>query len=363
MSKSHLSKIKKILSNKTTLTKEQLELIEHHFEKMSSITDISKEDNSEDEDKKTKKPKLNRQEAFDAFIKYAKLAELAEYTIKLTPEELLPKGIVYNKSFESEEQETKAQSIGQDSDVNSLDPYLGSNRPPIDMTPIDMTPIDMTPIDMTPIDDKDKKEGDSVQDEHKIHEIHEIHEIKDDDVLNHIQPDDIRSKVNLQVNEYIIDQFNKANDYKSKNRVLLKMSNLYNITRDSSQLEVFMGDMPQNNSTFFGGKGGVVHKQGRVVHKEGKKHTVFPMGDSSVDADQTELESAPDIDWNLCFKILSGLATVAGGGMLVVGLLLPVPGLAIAGACLLAAGVAGYATSQQDSEGEKNDDGLAYGGR
>ena len=38
--------------------------------------------------------------------------------------------------------------------------------------------------------------------------------------------------------------------------------------------------------------------------------------------------------------------------MLVVGLLLPVPGLAIAGACLLVAGVAGYAASQQDPEGE-----------
>ena len=59
-----------------------------------------------------------------------------------------------------------------------------------------------------------------------------------------------------------------------------------------------------------------------------------------------------NIDWNLCFKILSGIAAVTGGAMLVVGLLLPVPGLAIEGACLLVAGVAGYAASQQDPEGE-----------
>ena len=65
-------------------------------------------------------------------------------------------------------------------------------------------------------------------------------------------------------------------------------------------------------------------------------------------------EPAPvgnEIDWNFCLKCLSGLAAVAGGAMLVVGLLLPVPGLAIAGACLLGVGVIGYsAASHQSSE-------------
>ncbi|MDF1827567.1 MAG: hypothetical protein P1U39_04760 [Legionellaceae bacterium] len=47
-----------------------------------------------------------------------------------------------------------------------------------------------------------------------------------------------------------------------------------------------------------------------------------------------------EIDWNLWLRMLSVIASVAGGAMLVVGLLLPIPGLAIAGACLLGAGLA-----------------------
>lgn len=70
-------------------------------------------------------------------------------------------------------------------------------------------------------------------------------------------------------------------------------------------------------------------------------------------------EPAPvgnEIDWNFCLKCLSGLAAVAGGAMLVVGLLLPVPGLAIAGDCLLGVGVIGYsAASHQSSEGDEEE--------
>lgn len=60
------------------------------------------------------------------------------------------------------------------------------------------------------------------------------------------------------------------------------------------------------------------------------------------------------IDWSFYLKCLSGLAMVSGGAMLVVGLLLPLPGLAIAGACLLAAGVVGYASSHQGPEDDES---------
>jgi len=66
-----------------------------------------------------------------------------------------------------------------------------------------------------------------------------------------------------------------------------------------------------------------------------------------------------EIDWNFYLQCLSGIATVAGGAMLVVGLLLPVPGLAIAGACLLGAGVLGYAASRPTSQGDE-EEGLSH---
>ncbi|MDF1684868.1 MAG: ankyrin repeat domain-containing protein [Legionellaceae bacterium] len=63
-----------------------------------------------------------------------------------------------------------------------------------------------------------------------------------------------------------------------------------------------------------------------------------------------------DIDWNFYLKCLSSIATVSGGAMLVVGLLLPIPGLAIAGACLLGVGiVAGHASSQRPPEDDINE--------
>jgi hypothetical protein len=65
------------------------------------------------------------------------------------------------------------------------------------------------------------------------------------------------------------------------------------------------------------------------------------------------------IDWNFCLQCLSGIAIVAGGAMLVVGLLLPVPGLAIAGACLLGAGALGYAASRPASKGDE-EEGLSH---
>ncbi|MDF1828403.1 MAG: hypothetical protein P1U39_09010 [Legionellaceae bacterium] len=64
-----------------------------------------------------------------------------------------------------------------------------------------------------------------------------------------------------------------------------------------------------------------------------------------------------DIDWNFYLKCLSSIAMVGGGAMLVVGLLLPVPGLAIAGACLLGVGVAiRYSLPHQDAEDERQDE-------
>jgi MoxR-like ATPase len=63
-----------------------------------------------------------------------------------------------------------------------------------------------------------------------------------------------------------------------------------------------------------------------------------------------------DINWNFYLKCLSHIALIAGAAILVVGLLLPIPGLAIAGACLLGAGVAlKYASSRQGPEDNDKD--------
>ncbi|NCT56385.1 MAG: hypothetical protein GW760_01555 [Legionella sp.] len=143
--------------------------------------------------------------------------------------------------------------------------------------------------------------------------------------INRRDLDVIRKEVQSQVEEYIVQFENEKDDYTVKNNALLNMDQLYTI---------FVKDLLEGPWALVGG---------------GEKET----------QKQPIPESTPDIDWNLCFKILSSLSAVVGGAMLVVGLLLPVPGLAIAGACFLAVGVAGYAASQQDSEDEENDRGLS----
>lgn len=63
-----------------------------------------------------------------------------------------------------------------------------------------------------------------------------------------------------------------------------------------------------------------------------------------------------NIDWNFFLQCLINITAIAGGAMLVVGLLLPLPGLVIAGACILGVGVVRYFSSHPSSEDEK--DGL-----
>jgi hypothetical protein len=86
------------------------------------------------------------------------------------------------------------------------------------------------------------------------------------------------------------------------------------------------------------------------VMTQEKQEEVF--SEDTINSENEQIVIETTIDWNFCFKILSSLAVVAGGAMLVVGLLLVGTELALAGACLLglgvvAGGVAGYAASEQ----------------
>jgi|GEM_PF-3394957 len=212
---------------------------------------------------------------------------------------------------------------------------------------------------------------------------------------NDLSKNDIKQAVQSKVDEYQ-SQFNHADNYAAKNEVLLKMAELYATTRDKFALkELITHDKSTllDNTTFgpneeenesqdidessvqeefssihnsiktmpksFSAMGGNVHLD--TQKKTGS--TVIQEGTHVENISKHENSHAPvenNIDWNLCFKILSGIAAVAGGAMLVVGLLLPIPGLAIAGACLLVVGVAGYAASKPNSEGEEEEQSFGF---
>lgn len=79
-----------------------------------------------------------------------------------------------------------------------------------------------------------------------------------------------------------------------------------------------------------------------AISEEAKRSLVeesFFNRESAGSHEHTQESIKNEIDWNLWLRMLSVIASVAGGAMLVVGLLLPIPGLAIAGACVLGAGL------------------------